>query len=93
MQQIGVIEIGSLNKKRLQTIFGTRNHGGVVAKKQPAKRCHQCYPDNVAEGGGMFQTVIMGVVNVVFTLIAIATVDKFGRKPLLIIGSIGMAVW
>ncbi|GHT14889.1 D-xylose transporter XylE [Bacteroidia bacterium] len=45
-----------------------------------------------AEGGGMFQTVIMGVVNVVFTLIAIATVDKFGRKPLLIIGSIGMAL-
>jgi SP family xylose:H+ symportor-like MFS transporter len=45
-----------------------------------------------AEGGGMMQTVIMGVVNIVFTLIAIFTVDKFGRKPLLIIGSIGMAV-
>jgi SP family xylose:H+ symportor-like MFS transporter len=45
-----------------------------------------------AEGGGMFQTVIMGVVNVVFTLIAIVTVDKLGRKPLLIIGSIGMAL-
>ncbi|MDR0815457.1 MAG: D-xylose transporter XylE [Bacteroidales bacterium] len=45
-----------------------------------------------AEGGGMFQTVIMGVVNVVFTVVAIATVDKFGRKPLLIIGSIGMAI-
>ena len=45
-----------------------------------------------AEGGGMMQTVIMGVVNIGFTLIAIFTVDKFGRKPLLIIGSIGMAV-
>ncbi|KAA6346469.1 D-xylose-proton symporter [termite gut metagenome] len=45
-----------------------------------------------AEGGGMMQTVIMGVVNILFTLIAIFTVDKFGRKPLLIIGSIGMAV-
>ncbi|MDR2859581.1 MAG: D-xylose transporter XylE [Mediterranea sp.] len=44
-----------------------------------------------AEGGGMMQTIIMGVVNIVFTLIAIFTVDKFGRKPLLIIGSIGMA--
>jgi SP family xylose:H+ symportor-like MFS transporter len=47
--------------------------------------------DNVGVDG-MRATVIMGVVNIVFTVIAIATVDKFGRKPLLIIGSIGMAV-
>nr|WP_071395003.1 D-xylose transporter XylE [Bacillus tuaregi] len=40
----------------------------------------------------MFQTIVMGLVNVVFTLIAIFTVDKFGRKPLLIIGSIGMTI-
>jgi len=40
----------------------------------------------------MWQTVIMGFVNIIFTLIAIFTVDKFGRKPLLIIGSFGMAV-
>ena len=45
-----------------------------------------------AEGGGMMQTVIMGVVNIIFTLVATFTVDRFGRKPLLIIGSIGMAV-
>jgi MFS transporter, SP family, xylose:H+ symportor len=40
----------------------------------------------------MYQTVIMGLVNIIFTLVAIFTVDKFGRKPLLIIGSIGMAI-
>lgn len=45
-----------------------------------------------AEGGGMMQTVIMGIVNILFTLVAIFTVDRFGRKPLLVIGSIGMAV-
>ncbi|WP_303206906.1 D-xylose transporter XylE [Bacteroides oleiciplenus] len=45
-----------------------------------------------AEGGGMMQTVIMGIVNIVFTLVAIFTVDRFGRKPLLIVGSIGMAI-
>ena len=40
----------------------------------------------------MWQTVIMGFVNIIFTLVAIFTVDKFGRKPLLIIGSIGMTI-
>lgn len=43
-------------------------------------------------GDGMMQTVIMGVVNIVFTLVAIFTVEKVGRKPLLIIGSLGMAI-
>lgn len=40
----------------------------------------------------MVQTVMMGVVNITFTLVAIFTVEKIGRKPLLIIGSIGMAI-
>ena len=40
----------------------------------------------------MMQTVIMGLVNVIFTVVAILTVDKWGRKPLLIVGSIGMAI-
>ena len=40
----------------------------------------------------MSQTVIMGFVNIVFTVVAILTVDKWGRKPLLIVGSIGMAI-
>lgn len=40
----------------------------------------------------MWQTVIMGIINIIFTLVAIFTVDKFGRKPLLIIGSVGMSI-
>lgn len=40
----------------------------------------------------MMQTTVMGLVNVVFTVFAIMTVDKWGRKPLLIVGSIGMAI-
>jgi SP family xylose:H+ symportor-like MFS transporter len=34
----------------------------------------------------------MGVINILFTLVAIFNVEKWGRKPLLISGSIGMAV-
>jgi len=39
----------------------------------------------------LMQTIIVGSVNLLFTVVAIVTVDKFGRKPLMIIGSIGMA--
>ena len=40
----------------------------------------------------MVNTVVMGVVNILFTLVAVFTVEKLGRKPLLIVGSIGMAI-
>lgn len=40
----------------------------------------------------MVTTVIMGVINISFTLVAVFTVEKLGRKPLLISGSIGMAI-
>jgi SP family xylose:H+ symportor-like MFS transporter len=39
----------------------------------------------------LLQTVIVGSINLLFTVIAIKTVDKFGRKPLQIIGALGMA--
>jgi SP family xylose:H+ symportor-like MFS transporter len=43
-------------------------------------------------GNPMMQTVLMGIVNITFTLVAIFTVEKWGRKPLLIWGSLGMAL-
>ena len=42
-------------------------------------------------GNPMVQTVIMGIINIAFTLVAVFTVEKIGRKPLLITGSLGMA--
>lgn len=39
----------------------------------------------------LLQTIIVGAINLTFTVIAILTVDKFGRKPLQIIGALGMA--
>ena len=40
----------------------------------------------------LLQTVLVGAVNVTFTLVAIKYVDRLGRKPLLLIGSAGMAI-
>jgi sugar porter (SP) family MFS transporter len=45
-----------------------------------------------SESQAAWSTVITSVINVATTLIAIALIDKIGRKPLLLIGSTGMAV-
>lgn len=39
------------------------------------------------------QTVIVGFTNLVFTLIAMRVIDKFGRKSLLLVGSLGMTLF
>ena len=48
--------------------------------------------ESMGMGNPMVQTVIMGVVNITFTLVAIFTVERIGRKPLLIVGSVIMAL-
>ncbi|MBN1816485.1 MAG: sugar porter family MFS transporter [Sedimentisphaerales bacterium] len=40
----------------------------------------------------LLQTVVVGVVNILFTVFAVWTVDKLGRKPLMLFGAAGMAV-
>lgn len=39
----------------------------------------------------LIQTILVGSINLIFTVVAIFTVDKFGRKPLMIIGALTMA--
>ena len=40
----------------------------------------------------LLQTIIVGAVNLLFTILAIQTVDKFGRRPLMMIGALSMAL-
>jgi SP family xylose:H+ symportor-like MFS transporter len=40
----------------------------------------------------LLQTIIVGIINLVFTILAIFTVDRFGRKPLMVTGALIMAV-
>lgn len=40
----------------------------------------------------LLQTIIVGSVNLLFTIVAIWTVDRVGRKPLMIVGSLVMAI-
>jgi sugar porter (SP) family MFS transporter len=42
--------------------------------------------------GAMLQSIIIGITNLIFTMIGMAVIDKVGRKKLIGIGSIGMFV-
>lgn len=48
--------------------------------------------ESMGVGDPMVFTVLMGIVNISFTLLAIFTVERLGRKPLLIVGSLLMAI-
>lgn len=43
-------------------------------------------------GDVLFNIVVTGIANVVFTIIAIKTVDKVGRKPLMMLGAGGLCL-
>ena len=45
-----------------------------------------------ATAAALLQTIVVGGVNLLFTLIAIWSVDKLGRKPLMMVGSAGMGL-
>ena len=40
----------------------------------------------------LLETIVVGAVNLSFTIIAIRTVDRIGRKPLMMIGAVGMFI-
>lgn len=44
------------------------------------------------EGDALLSNVIIGGVNIAFTILAISLVDRVGRKPLLMVGGLGQAV-
>ena len=48
--------------------------------------------ESMGLGNPMMYTVFMGIINISFTLLAIFTVERLGRKPLLISGSVRRAV-
>lgn len=46
----------------------------------------------ITQENAFLQTIIIGLVNLGFTVLAIYIIDRFGRKPLLLIGTAAMAV-
>jgi len=46
----------------------------------------------VSQDEQLLQTVFIGGVNLLFTLLAMMLVDKLGRKPLMLLGAVGLAI-
>ena len=46
----------------------------------------------IARDSALLQAVSIGATNMIFTLVAIAVIDKLGRRTLMIIGSVGIIV-
>jgi MFS transporter, SP family, arabinose:H+ symporter len=46
-----------------------------------------------ADKSALLQTVLVGVVNLVFTIAAMLFIDRWGRKPLLLLGSLLMSIF
>jgi MFS transporter, SP family, arabinose:H+ symporter len=88
------VPISDLFKGKMATVFTL---GLVLACLQQLVGINAVIyyaPTIFAKTGGdeFFQTVMVGCVNLTFTFVAIWLIDKVGRKPLMIYGSVGMGV-
>lgn len=95
-EEIAQVHFRDLLEPRLLKIVGL---GGFLAVFQQWCGINVIfnYAQEVFEAAGygvsdiMFSIVITGIVNLVFTFVAINTVDRIGRRPLMLIGSAGLA--
>lgn len=46
----------------------------------------------IGQDAALFQAILLGIVNLLFTVLAILFIDKLGRKPLLAFGVTGVAI-
>jgi len=90
---------------RVKGIFGPKMRlalvvGLIVAVVQQATGINAIffYAPTIFEQSGIgtdaafAQAALIGVVNVIFTLVAIALIDRWGRRPLLLVGLSGIAL-
>lgn len=94
--EIGMVKESLFNGKYNKPIFYVvalamfNQLSGINAIMYYAPRIFEM--TGLAKDTALLQAVSIGVTNMIFTLLAISVIDKFGRKNLLIIGSVGMVI-
>lgn len=100
-----ITQIESLNKTTSENLFSGRfikpisiaflvamfnQFSGINAILYYAPRIFEL--TGLSSEDSMFQPVLIGVTNAIFTIVGLLIIDRVGRKKLLIIGSIGMTI-
>ena len=95
----------STNTKQVKSVFEKSIRPAVVIGITIAVFQQLCginvvfnYTSTIFESVGadldrqLFETISIGIVNLLFTLVAMWQVDKLGRKPLMLVGSLGLSI-
>ena len=88
---------GDLFKRRMQTIMIIAVGIAFFQQITGINAIFYYAPTIFEQAGGstdssFLQAIVVGLTNLVFTLVAIRLIDNLGRKPLLIIGTAAMAI-
>lgn len=89
--------------ERLKTLFGPTLRFAIciglivgIAQQVTGVNAIYFYAPSIFEQGGIgtnaafAQAILVGLINIVFTVVAMALIDKLGRKPLLLCGLAGV---
>ena len=93
-EKISITELFLPSMKLVMTI----GVGIAILQQIVGINCIFFYAPMIFEQSGIgtdasfIQAILVGLINVVFTIVAMALIDKLGRKPLLVIGVSGIAL-
>lgn len=93
-EKIAIKELFAPSMKLVMTI----GIGIAILQQIVGINCVFFYAPMIFEQSGIgtdasfIQAILVGLINVVFTIVAMALIDKLGRKPLLVIGVSGIAI-
>jgi MFS family permease len=93
-EKISVKELFAPSMKLVMTI----GIGVAILQQIVGINCVFFYAPMIFEQSGIgtdasfIQAILVGIINVVFTIVAMVLIDKLGRKPLLVIGVSGIAI-
>jgi len=90
-------KIGELFKPQMRFIIAIGIFIGIIQQVTGVNAIYFYAPTIFEQSGigtnaAFAQAIWIGIINIVFTLVAIAAIDKFGRRPLMIAGLLGVII-